>query len=109
MGSGDWNDGMNRVGNQGKGESVWLTWFLIATLSEFASVAERRGEQERASRWRAHTSQLKARPLVPPPTPSAASIRSRRAGVLCPAPPRPNERGERWHRSGNTWFAMAMT
>jgi cyclic beta-1,2-glucan synthetase len=60
MGSGDWNDGMNRVGNQGKGESVWLAWFLIATLSEFASVAEKRGEQERASRWREHASQLKA-------------------------------------------------
>jgi cyclic beta-1,2-glucan synthetase len=60
MGSGDWNDGMNRVGNQGKGESVWLAWFLIATLSEFASVAEVRGESERAIRWREHVTQLKA-------------------------------------------------
>ena len=60
MGSGDWNDGMNRVGNQGKGESVWLAWFLIATLSEFASVAEARGENERAIRWREHVTQLKA-------------------------------------------------
>ena len=60
MGSGDWNDGMNRVGNQGKGESVWLTWFLIATLSEFATVAQARGENERAIRWREHTTQLKA-------------------------------------------------
>ena len=59
MGSGDWNDGMNRVGNQGKGESVWLAWFLIATLSEFASVAEVRGENERAIRWREHVTQLK--------------------------------------------------
>ena len=59
MGSGDWNDGMNRVGNQGKGESVWLAWFLIATLSEFASVAEARGENERAIRWREHAAQLK--------------------------------------------------
>ena len=60
MGSGDWNDGMNRVGNQGKGESVWMAWFLIATLSEFASVAEVRGENERAIRWREHAAQLKA-------------------------------------------------
>ncbi|MDD5268849.1 MAG: glucoamylase family protein [Methylococcales bacterium] len=58
MGSGDWNDGMNRVGNQGKGESVWLTWFLITTLSEFAAVAEARGENERAIRWREHATQM---------------------------------------------------
>ncbi|HPI41885.1 MAG TPA: protein ndvB, partial [Pseudobdellovibrionaceae bacterium] len=32
MGSGDWNDGMNRVGHQGKGESVWLAWFLYTNL-----------------------------------------------------------------------------
>ena len=60
MGSGDWNDGMNRVGNQGKGESVWLAWFLITTLSEFASVAETRGDNQHAIRWRAHATQLKA-------------------------------------------------
>ncbi|ESS73568.1 protein NdvB [Methyloglobulus morosus KoM1] len=59
MGSGDWNDGMNRVGNQGKGESVWLAWFLIATLTEFAKVAETRGDVEHASHWRAHVTQLK--------------------------------------------------
>jgi cyclic beta-1,2-glucan synthetase len=58
MGSGDWNDGMNRVGNQGKGESVWLAWFLIATLSEFAAIAETHGDNERASRWREHATQL---------------------------------------------------
>src|SRR5690606_39303692 len=38
MGSGDWNDGMNRVGAGGKGESVWLAWFLITTLQAFAAV-----------------------------------------------------------------------
>ena len=32
MGGGDWNDGMNRVGHEGKGESVWLAWFLIYVL-----------------------------------------------------------------------------
>ncbi|MBS1214145.1 MAG: putative phosphorylase, carbohydrate binding, partial [Proteobacteria bacterium] len=60
MGSGDWNDGMNRVGNQGKGESVWLAWFLLVTLSEFARLAEARGDNERAIRWRKHASDLKS-------------------------------------------------
>jgi cyclic beta-1,2-glucan synthetase len=60
MGCGDWNDGMNRVGHLGKGESVWLAWFLIATLTEFAGVAESRGDTERAVRWREHVAKLKA-------------------------------------------------
>jgi cyclic beta-1,2-glucan synthetase len=45
MGSGDWNDGMNRVGIDGKGESVWLAWFLITTLRKFAEHARERGDQ----------------------------------------------------------------
>jgi cyclic beta-1,2-glucan synthetase len=36
MGAGDWNDGMNRVGAEGRGESIWLGWFLYATLKRFA-------------------------------------------------------------------------
>ena len=44
MGSGDWNDGMNRVGIDGKGESVWLAWFLMTTLRDFAAVADGRGD-----------------------------------------------------------------
>ncbi|HMG95640.1 MAG TPA: protein ndvB, partial [Gemmatimonadaceae bacterium] len=44
IGSGDWNDGMNRVGIEGKGESVWLAWFLIITLRKFAAHAEKRGD-----------------------------------------------------------------
>lgn len=59
IGSGDWNDGMNRVGNQGQGESVWLAWFLIDTLSKFADVAEMRDDTGRADRWREHAAQLK--------------------------------------------------
>jgi cyclic beta-1,2-glucan synthetase len=58
MGTGDWNDGMNRVGAGGHGESVWLAWFLHSTLWEFAGLAEQRGEMERASRWRAHVEAL---------------------------------------------------
>jgi cyclic beta-1,2-glucan synthetase len=39
MGEGDWNDGMNRVGAEGHGESVWLGWFLHATLTRFAALS----------------------------------------------------------------------
>ncbi len=60
MGAGDWNDGMNRVGNGGKGESVWLGWFLHATLEGFAPFCEARAEQERAARYREHMTKLKA-------------------------------------------------
>ena len=59
MGSGDWNDGMNRVGYQGRGESIWLAWFLLATLPEFAALAALRGETARALRWREQVKQLK--------------------------------------------------
>ncbi|HEX6670449.1 MAG TPA: protein ndvB, partial [Gemmatimonadales bacterium] len=44
IGAGDWNDGMNRVGVEGKGESVWLAWFLIATLRGFAKRCDARGD-----------------------------------------------------------------
>ena len=60
MGTGDWNDGMNRVGQDGKGESVWLGWFLHAVLWEFAKLADGRGEHQRAETWRLHVSSLKA-------------------------------------------------
>ena len=59
MGSGDWNDGMNRVGEKGKGESIWLGWFLYATLLKFAEFAARRGEEVRASSWRKHAADLR--------------------------------------------------
>ncbi len=51
---------MNRVGEQGKGESVWLGWFLHTILWEFAKVADSRGEHKRAEAWRLHVSALKA-------------------------------------------------
>ncbi|MDO5495087.1 MAG: glucoamylase family protein, partial [bacterium] len=44
MGTGDWNDGMNRVGEDGRGESVWLGWFLATALQEFGEVADQRGD-----------------------------------------------------------------
>jgi cyclic beta-1,2-glucan synthetase len=52
IGTGDWNDGMNRVGEDGKGESVWLGWFLLKTLNVFAPTARERGDSNRATAWR---------------------------------------------------------
>jgi len=60
MGSGDWNDGMNRVGHEGRGESVWLGWFLYTVLNEFAGIAALRTDSSHASRWRAEAARLKA-------------------------------------------------
>ncbi|HEY3440972.1 MAG TPA: glucoamylase family protein [Paludibaculum sp.] len=51
MGTCDWNDGMSSVGDEGKGESVWLAWFLADVLKKFAVVCENRGEGELASRY----------------------------------------------------------
>jgi cyclic beta-1,2-glucan synthetase len=61
MGTGDWNDGMSRIGEAGRGESVWLGWFLHAALLAFAPLAEARGEKSdvaRAKIWRAHAAAL---------------------------------------------------
>ena len=49
MGTGDWNDGMNQVGAGGQGESVWNGWFMLATLREFASLAEQRRDAARVA------------------------------------------------------------
>ena len=59
IGTGDWNDGMNAVGAQGRGESSWLGWFLLATIDAFAALAERRGDHERVARWRDHAAGLR--------------------------------------------------
>ena len=53
MGTGDWNDGMNRVGHGGQGESVWLGWFLLVVLDDWIPLAEARAEPARAANWRA--------------------------------------------------------
>ncbi|MHC1771306.1 MAG: hypothetical protein AB9907_06120 [Flexilinea sp.] len=44
IGTGDWNDGLNRVGEKGLGESVWLAWFLCDVLNRFAPLCEQNGE-----------------------------------------------------------------
>ncbi len=59
MGSGDWNDGMNRVGHEGKGESVWLGWFLYSTLLEFALLCDSRKEKRRGNKYRSRAEKLR--------------------------------------------------
>ncbi len=51
MGGGDWNDGMNRVGHEGRGESIWLGWFLCQLVADFAPLSRARGEAQRGQRW----------------------------------------------------------
>jgi len=58
MGSGDWNDGMDRVGIEGRGESVWLGWFLCATLTGFAELCDGRGDKEQAATYLQRASDL---------------------------------------------------
>ncbi|MGP9768181.1 GH36-type glycosyl hydrolase domain-containing protein [Halomonas sp. AOP13-D3-9] len=67
IGGGDWNDGMNRVGEAGEGESVWLGWLLVHTLELFLPYAQQYEKQApsatpdtpRAKRWRAHITALR--------------------------------------------------
>jgi cyclic beta-1,2-glucan synthetase len=58
MGTGDWNDGMNRVGAGGKGETVWGAWFLVTILTGFADLAEQHSDGERAARYRQEAERL---------------------------------------------------
>ncbi|MES2523998.1 MAG: glycosyl transferase [Gemmatimonadota bacterium] len=60
MGTGDWNDGMNRVGREGRGESVWLGFFLHTILDDFLAYIEHRGDSARAARYRAYQTELAA-------------------------------------------------
>ncbi len=58
IGTGDWNDGLNRVGEGGRGESIWLAWFLHTTLSAFTSVADSRGDIAHSAAWHSHAEAL---------------------------------------------------
>ncbi len=60
MGSGDWNDGMNLVGAGGKGESVWLAWFLLENLRLFAKLAKSHGDDDFAQVCASHAEELRA-------------------------------------------------
>ncbi|WP_254473576.1 GH36-type glycosyl hydrolase domain-containing protein [Bartonella sp. B1098] len=56
---GDWNDGMNLVGVQGKGESTWLGWFFGCTLQAFIPLAQKRSDNSRVETWNAYFERLK--------------------------------------------------
>lgn len=58
IGSCDWNDGMNKVGNQGKGESVWLGFFLFEVLTQFIKIAQLRDDNEFIERCRAASEKI---------------------------------------------------
>jgi len=60
MGTGDWNDGMNKVGAEGKGESVWNGWFFLTVLTSFAELAERCGKADDATWCRERAEALRA-------------------------------------------------
>jgi cyclic beta-1,2-glucan synthetase len=60
MGTGDWNDGMNAVGAGGRGESAWMGWFLIRAIEAYAPLAEARGDNARARRWRDYAQAMRA-------------------------------------------------
>jgi cellobiose phosphorylase len=59
MGTGDWNDGMNKVGVEGKGESIWNGWFFVTVLNAFADLAEQRNEEDDADWCRVGAEQLR--------------------------------------------------
>jgi len=59
IGGGDWNDGLNLVGAGGQGESIWLGWFLYATIDHFVAFADERGQHDRAASWRKHATSLR--------------------------------------------------
>lgn len=59
MGDGDWNDGMNRIGAEGRGESVWLGWFLCGAMDRFAALATRTGAAEQAAKWASVSGELR--------------------------------------------------
>jgi cyclic beta-1,2-glucan synthetase len=58
IGSGDWNDGMNRVGQEGRGESVWLGWFLVVVLQQFAPLCDEHGRSDLAAQYRVEADRL---------------------------------------------------
>ena len=60
IGSGDWNDGLNRVGKAGRGESSWLGFFIYSLLTAFAPICEARGDHARAERYRSDAGRLRS-------------------------------------------------
>jgi cyclic beta-1,2-glucan synthetase len=61
FGDGDWNDGMNRIGANGRGESVWLGWFLCAVMNRFAALCDAKRDASTAASWRARADALRTK------------------------------------------------
>jgi len=61
IGAGDWNDGMNRVGQEGRGESTWLGFFIYNVLQDFIPICEQRGERTLVTRYREMARQISTR------------------------------------------------
>lgn len=61
IGDGDWNDGMNALGRRGRGESVWLGWFLVCGARSLADLERRAGRSDEAVRWRVRADELARR------------------------------------------------
>lgn len=59
IGSGDWNDGMNLIGEHGKGESIWLGFFLYQVLTQFTTLARNHGDTAFAERCKKEATQLR--------------------------------------------------
>jgi cyclic beta-1,2-glucan synthetase len=59
IGGGDWNDGFNLVGADGKGESVWLTWFFCHTLERFSKICTANNDETRAARYLEKAAELR--------------------------------------------------
>jgi cellobiose phosphorylase len=60
IGTGDWNDSLNRVGENGQGESIWLAWFLCDVLKRFATICEQYGDIETAQRYKSRAKEYAA-------------------------------------------------
>ena len=60
IGTGDWNDGLNNVGENGQGESIWLAWFLCDVLNRFAVICEQYGDSETAQNYKSRSKEYAA-------------------------------------------------
>ncbi len=60
IGTGDWNDGLNLVGKNGQGESIWLAWFLCDVLKRFGEVCKQQGDHETAQRYQSQAKEYAA-------------------------------------------------
>jgi cyclic beta-1,2-glucan synthetase len=127
IGSGDWNDGMNQVGEHGRGESVWLGFFLHEVLMRFAEIAGARGDHAFVERCRGRRPpcveisrnmagtasgtvapiSTTAHPWGPQLTPNAKLIRLRRAGRFFRRREIPSVRAWPWKRWMSAWFAAS--